>query len=286
MLAVRSVDFEDPSGHKVAGTELHFAARTRWRSADSAHDRAAVIATGALDLVLRWPSDATQVRVEIDGVRRRSSSIPIEVLAPYELGEILTGGAALPASILKIHPDALVRIDMLSGAAFRLPVPVYDRVLGALAQVSAAASAKRPVDRVVPLWSALTELVPQPRRDLPRIEAILRRPGFVADERRRSDAWRNLLVHRREVARDPWFHAPVQALVASRPRKQVDQMRAATVLAYAARSAVAHGHWARALDRVRPMFMEAEKWLWCLVEREFESAVIGKRLPPWRPGAP
>ncbi len=56
----------------------------------------------------------------------------------------------------------------------------------------------------------------------------------------------------------------------------------ATVVAYAARSAVVHGHWARFPDSRRPHARAAEEWLWNVVEREIERTLVATRLPQVR----
>jgi hypothetical protein len=55
-------------------------------------------------------------------------------------------------------------------------------------------------------------------------------------------------------------------------------MRVGTIVAYAARSAVVHGHWARMTEQRRPLILAAEKWLWNMLERELELRLIGHRL--------
>jgi hypothetical protein len=56
--------------------------------------------------------------------------------------------------------------------------------------------------------------------------------------------------------------------------------RVATVAAYAVRSLIVHGQWARfRVDRRREAGA-AEAWLWQILEREIELRIAGRRLHP------
>lgn len=56
----------------------------------------------------------------------------------------------------------------------------------------------------------------------------------------------------------------------------------ATAIAYAFRSTIVHGQWARFREDHRLEAGTAEQWLWQLLEREVELRVAGRRLKPLR----
>lgn len=58
------------------------------------------------------------------------------------------------------------------------------------------------------------------------------------------------------------------------------RVRVATLAAYAIRSKIVHGQWARNRDDRRAEADAAEQWLWQLVEREVEIRLTDMRLDP------
>jgi hypothetical protein len=271
--------FKDPSGWKVEGFVARLSARPRGRASTTAVDRIVVVAEGILDLLLRWPLAEPQIRVTVDGKPIRRSR-NISRLQPYEIGAILAGNPHLPRTVLGLKQEALERIELLWSLATRLPVKELDRLLGPLSQGSSAASARHPFDRVPPLWSAL-ELMYPGGKDLDRIDRILADPAFPSVE---AAHWtkeaRRILSYRARLARDPWLHPPVRQHLLASPTNDGDRVRVATVAAYAVRSMIVHGQWARFRDDRRLEAGAAAAWFWQILEREMELRLAGRRLDP------
>jgi len=255
--------------------------RPRWRSERLTRDWAGVVASGVLDLVLRWPTTGVQTDVTVSGHRPPARSYHIAELATYEVGSPLGGGPALPRTVLTIGKDLAIRMDELWTAAFALSSGRVDVILGGLIQASSAAAASHPFDRVMPVWTGLELLYPG-TRDLTRIDRITRTdPTFAKTEGPRgSGASRVLLRHRAELFRDPWLHTGVKRRLGQPPKGIQERVETATVAAYAIRSLIVHGRWARAREDRRNEARAAESWLWQLLEREIELRLMGSRLPP------
>lgn len=94
-----------------------------------------------------------------------------------------------------------------------------------------------------------------------------------------------LLKFRALLAKDPWLHAPIRSRLATRPNGAQQRVEAATFMAYAIRSLIVHGQWARAREAHRREARAAESWLWQLVEREIELRLVSSRLEPVKTGA-
>jgi hypothetical protein len=173
-------------------------------------------------------------------------------------------------------------MELLWSFAMRLPARELDRLIGPLSQGSSAASARHPFDRVPPLWSAI-ELMYPGGKDLDRIDRILADPAFPPVE---AAHWtkeaRRILTYRARLARDPWLHSPIRQHLLASPTNDFDRMHVATVAAYAVRSVIVHGHWARFRDDRRLEAGAAAAWLWQILEREMELRVVGRRLDPIR----
>ena len=278
------VTFRDVAGREVSGFRAELSARPKSHSGDRTYDRAVVIAQALLDLLLHWPLADPQIRVLVDGTLVRRSH-DISRLQPYEIASILSGGPGLPRTELTVSADTPPRVDLLWSLAMGKPVESLDRLLGPFSQASAAAAARHPFDRVAALWAALELLYPGPRRDLARVDLIAAvDPASAAVEVARADpALKPLLSFRRQLARDPWLHEPVRRRLEAPPRSDGDRVLAATVLAYAIRSKIVHGQWARFRDDRRREAGAAERWLWQLLEREIEVRVAGRRLDAVRP---
>jgi hypothetical protein len=277
-VSVEPRQYSDKADYRIDGIELRATLRTRWRTATPL-ERGTTAVQGMLDIVIRWPTDAAQYAFAVDGVRQQPPSQHIEELAVYEIGELLAGRVNLPGTVRAINDAEIARIDELLGAIASGPVAGVDALLGPLAQISAAAAAKQPADRVGPLWSALSLLRAPASTDLARVQAINADPTLHA-ERDRATGWRELAAQSRVIADDPWFRPGVRSLLRERPPSSLGQLQAATVIAYAARSAIAHGHWARIAAVPRTAVKYAESWLWNLVERELEDRLFARRLPP------
>jgi hypothetical protein len=275
------VRFRDRAGVELMGLGVEIDARPHyWRSSRLVIERVDVLLGGILDLRLRWPMPGTSVQVKVDGAATPTRAHHIDELAPYELADILGGLPPLPRSILSVSRDELVRIDLLWSAGLATCKQSLEELLGPLTQASTAAAATHPYDRVTPLWSALELLTPDISGDLRRIDALLSQPGFADDEGARGasviDA---LLLHRPALAADSWLYPPVRARLARPPTTAAERVATATVAAYAIRSKVVHGQWARARDTRRSEARAAEAWLWQLLEREIEHRLVGGRLP-------
>lgn len=275
----QSATFRGPDGHAVHGFIAELTAKVGRDSRESVSERAVVVAQAVLDLLLRWPLTEPQITVTIGDKRVRRTQ-DISRLQPYEMGVILVGGPGLQRAQLSVGPDTPQRIGLLWSCTMGLPVTELDRLLGPLAQVSVAATAQHPFDRVVPLWSAIELLYPAPRKDLSRIDAILSSdPALAAVEATRGrPVLARLLRFRRKFAHDPWLHERVRLRLQSSPKSAADRVATATVLAYAIRSKIVHGQWARSRNERRLEAGAAEGWLWQLVEREVEMRLAGKRL--------
>jgi hypothetical protein len=275
VLRAQAARFKDLAGREAPALIAEFETNTSWKDTLVSHDRAEVIVSGLVDFVIRWPM-VRQMAIWTAG-RTRSNSIPIDELAPYELGDILGGGAPIPNYVVTLTQAALERIDQLAIAAFNAPVSRLGPVMPALAQVSVAVDGRRPFDRIGPLWSALTLAQPA-GSDLAFATVFVRGSQFVAAERERTNAWRALFLSRSLVRRDRWFHARIREALTGRTRSVERQMQMATVFAYAFRSAIAHGHWSAIPER-RAHALACEEWLWNLVERALEQRLLGTRLP-------
>jgi len=59
-------------------------------------------------------------------------------------------------------------------------------------------------------------------------------------------------------------------------------VRVASAIAYAFRSKIVHGQWARFREDHRLEAGAATQWLWQLLEREIELRLTGRRLEPLR----
>ena len=269
--------FRDTSGYEVRGIEVRATFQTRWRTRTPL-ERASTLALGAFDLMMRWPNDAAQYSFAVNGERQDPPGHHIDDLAAYEIGEILGGRVTLPGSIRTASDGEIARIDELIAAVVAKRARDVDRLLGPFAQISVAAAAKRPADRLGPLWSAFTLLRPHARSDSMRLRAFNSEPN-LRDERMRETGWRQLAAARTTITEDDWFAAGIRSLLAERPRSSLRQLQAATVIAYAARSAIAHGHWARVSAAPLRALKDAESWLWNLVEREIELTLFRVRLP-------
>ena len=285
----RPVKFRDPNGAEVDGLQADLDARPRrWRSPLLAGDRAGVLMSGVMDLVLKWPSQGVQTAVSIDGRNLPTRSYELAELAIYEIGDLLAGGRPLPGFVLTVTSELLARIDELWAAGLNASTGVLEAMLGCLAQVSSAAAATHPYDRVTPLWSGLELLYPEQKRDMGRIDAITRGdPAFATEEEARgASTCSQLLAYRSTLAIDPWLHGSVRKRLQSKAKTSQERVEAATVLAYAIRSKIVHGQWARTREDRRSEAGAAEAWLWQLVERELELRLVGSRLPAVRsPGA-
>ena len=271
--------FRDTAGWEVAGFRAELSAQSRSHSGDRTYDRAVVVAQALLDLTLRWPLAEPQVRLFVDerAVRR---SRDISRLQHYEIGAILGGGPNLPRTQFTISSDIPPRIELLWSCAMAQTVRALDRLLGPLSQASAAAAARHPFDRVTGLWAALELLHATARSDLARIDrmATLDPASADAEVARAGPALQRLLAFRRQLARDPWIHESIRRRLEPTPRTGADRVVVATVLAYAVRSKIVHGQWARYRDDRRLEAGAAEKWLWQLLEREVELRLVGRRL--------
>jgi hypothetical protein len=283
----RPIRFRDVEGQEIDGAEINIDAAPRWRSERLTRDRAGVVSSGVMDLVLRWPAPGVQAEVTVSGRRPPARSYHIAELATYELGDLLGGGPALPRSVLTIGTDLMVRMDELWAAAFALSSTSIDAILGGLVQASSAAAASHPFDRVMPIWTGL-ELLHPAMKDLTRIDRITRADSTFAkaEWQRGSGACRVLLRHRPALLRDPWLYAAVKLRLSNPPKTTQERVEVATVVAYAIRSLIVHGRWARAREDRRAEARAAESWLWQLLEREIEHRLVGSRLPPiGSPGA-
>jgi hypothetical protein len=85
----RPIRVEDPDGRQVGGFEARMHLVTRWRSDLRGDERALVTVLGVLDLILRWPAPATQVKLFRSGVARPQTTVHFESLTPYEVGALL-----------------------------------------------------------------------------------------------------------------------------------------------------------------------------------------------------
>ena len=277
VLTVRKTALKGPGETLTPAFVADYQTRTGWRDKITSADRAAVIGAGLIDLLLKWPSDDRQIGVWIEG-QRRSNSIAIDELAPYELGPILAGLPRLPNTVVTVRETTWQRVDEIAGRLFALPVGRLDPILGTLAQVSTAAAARRPADRLVPLWAALRHAAPTPRGDLAFATTHVQGRAFTQSERERTPSWTTLASARGSIQRDHWFHEKLRRALTGPARSVADRMKAATIVAYAFRSAVAHGHW-WPMDERRHQALAAEQWLWTLVERAIDIRVFGHRRP-------
>jgi hypothetical protein len=267
----------------VDGFEAHASAMTNWRSPDGATDRAGVVALGVMDLVLQWPLSDVHLTIEIDGKAARRSR-DISGWQPYEWIPVFRWGGSLTRSVATLSNDALRRIEQLWCASVRAPLATLDSLLGPLAQVSSAATATNPYDRIMPLWSGLELMYPRGPKErmteLQRIDAIAGRDPSSAqvEEARASKLIQQLLGYRSSLARDAWLHRPIRTVLQAKPSDAAERVRAVTVVAYAIRCKIVHGQWARTRDDRRLEAGAAERWLWQLMEREIELRLTGNRL--------
>lgn len=277
-IVAHAARFRDLQDREVHGLVASVNVDVNTTSVDFGAELATIVALGAFDLVHRWPSASSQVRVVRGGVRIDQPSIPIHHLAPYELGQMLGGGAPLPNSVLSTNEAALHRVDDLLDPCLSRSQSL-PALRGALAQISIAAASARPQDRLIPLWSAISMLHPSQGGDLDRIRTITSADGFAREERDSDPAWRLMSRHRKAVAADSWFHSSIRAALSRPARTIVARMQAGTTFAYAARSAIAHGHWSGMPGPRRPLILASERWLWVIVEREIEQTLFRSRLP-------
>jgi hypothetical protein len=280
--------FRDPAGRQVEGFKAELSAQSRIGSGDLAYDRAVVVAQALLDLTLRWPLAEPQIRVFVDEMPVRRSR-DISKLQHYEIGAILGGAPGLPRTQFTISPDVPPRIELLWSCAMVQNVRALDRLVGPLSQASAAAAARHPFDRVTGLWAALELLYASARSDLARIDqmAALDPASAGAEVARAGPALKRLLSFRRQLAKDTWIRESVRRRLEPTPRSGADRAVVATVVAYAVRSKIVHGQWARYRDDRRLEAGAAENWLWQLLEREVELRLVGRRLDARVPdGAP
>lgn len=123
-------------------------------------------------------------------------------------------------------------------------------------------------------------LNPSAKKDLEVVAAV---KGLDAaalnDLASRTSVWKQVEAKRKSFLRDPWYMPGVRGYLESQSRKKAPMMATATAIAFASRSAVAHGHWARVADDQRPVARLAEDWLWTLVQRGVELQLLGRQAP-------
>jgi hypothetical protein len=185
----------------------------------------------------------------------------------------------MPRTVLALDPAMCERLIDIASRAFAAPLTTVDSLLGCFAQASAAAGGAHPFDRVAPLWSGL-ELMYPGEKDLQRIDTTGLDPSFASVEWPRGQGiCAQLLAFRRQLAHDSWLYQAVRKRLQARPRSRQQKLVVATVLAYAIRSLIVHGRWARANPEHRVAARAAEAWLWQMLERSIEDRVVGTRLP-------